>query len=278
MKIIYVILVVFLGLVSLHAQTTVEETVSKIETVEEYAPKAGTVALGASANIANIFTNSGDGVNVPTFYLQCYVAKKTALRATFGINYSKSMDKYYVQDDAAFVINPLSNLQVVDTKQLLSNNYNTSFAIQQFVGDGKLKGFIGLQGIYIASTSHTSNAYANPMNAINPFPSSYAGAYTGNLRTLEINSNNSYSYGGGILAGFEYFVFPRLSIGGEISVNALYSYSGQTYRKSETVINGEVVKVDQAVSPCSKSLDFKTLGYASKDMKEQIGFYLLYHF
>jgi hypothetical protein len=167
---------------------------------------------------------------------------------------------------------------VVDTKKVLGNTYNSSFAIQQFFGETKLRGFIGLQGLYLAGTSKTNNTYANPMNAMNPFPSSYSGAFSGNQRSLEVNSSSTYSFGGGIIAGFEYFVLSRLSIGGEMSINAIYSHAGQSSSKSETVVNGEVVTVNQAVSPGGTNLEIKSLGYASKDMKEQIGFYVMYHF
>lgn len=256
------------GFASLHAQTT----------GEEYVPSAGTVALGASVNIANIFTNFGDGVKVPSLSLQYYIANKTAVRATFGINSTSNLDKFYVRDDAAFVLNPLSNTQVVDTKKAMSSSYNSSFAIQQFFGEAKLRGFIGLQAIYGAGSANTVNTYANPMNAINPLPTSYPTAYSGSQRALETKTASTYSVGGGIIAGFEYYVLPRLSIGGEMSLNAIYSHAGQSNAKSETVVNGEVVTVDQAVSPGATSLEIKSLGYASKDMKEQIGFYIMYHF
>jgi len=271
-KIISIILFLVLGFVNMQAQT-------------DYLPKAGTIALGASANIANIFTNFGDAVKVPSLSIQLYVGSKTAVRGTFGIDYANNLDKFYVRDDAAYVLNPLSNVQVVDTKKVLGNNYNTSLAIQQFFGETKLRGFIGLQGLYLAGSSKTNNTYANPMNAMNPFPSSYNGAYTSyngsnsaNQRTLEVNISSTYSIGGGIIAGFEYFVLPRLSIGGEMSLNAIYSHTGQASTKSETLVNGEVLTIDQAVSPGSTNLEIKSLGYASKDINQQIGFYVMYHF
>jgi hypothetical protein len=274
-KIILAILFVVSGLASLHAQTKAE---NEQTTSEEYVPKAGTVALGASVNVANIFTNSVDAVKVPTLYIQYYLGNKTALRGAFGIDYSDNLDKYYVRDDAAYILNPLGNIQVVDTKGVNSRSYNSSLALQQFFGDSKLRGFIGVQAIYCAGSSNTINAYANPMNVLNPLPSSFTGAYSGNQRALEVNISSSYSLGGGIIAGFEYFVFPHLSIGGEMSLNALYSHTGQASTKSETVVNGQVVTLYQAVSPGSTNLEIKSLGFASQDMKQQIGIYVLYHF
>jgi hypothetical protein len=285
-KIISAISFVVLSLASLQAQTTGEKSVpitgtSALESstnVEEYVPKAGTVALGASANIVNIFTNSVDAVKVPTLYLQLYLGGKTAIRGTFGIDYINNLDKFYVRDDAAYVLDPLSNILVVDTKGVNSRSYNSSLALQQYFGNSKLRGFIGLQAIYCAGSSNTINTYANPMNAINPLPSSFDGAYLGSQRALVENVSSTYNVGGGVIAGFEYFVFPHLSIGGEMSLNALYSHEGQANMKSETVVNGEVVTVYQAVSPGSTNLEIKSLGFVSQDMKKQIGIYILYHF
>ena len=267
-KIIIISSFIVLGFASMQAQST----------GESYVPTAGTIALDASANIANIFTNAGDAVKVPTLCLQYYVTDKMAVRATFGINSTNSLDKYYVRDDAAYILNPLSNVQVVDTKKVLNSSYNSSIAIQQFFGEAKLRGYIGLQAIYGAGSSSTVNAFANPMSAMNTSPSSFAGAYSGNQRALEVNVGNTYSAGGGVIAGFEYFILPRLSIGGEMSLNAIYSHAGQANAKSETVVNGDIVTVDQAVSPGGTNLQIKSLGYASKDMTEQIGFYIMYHF
>lgn len=282
--------VVLAGFEKTHAQTTdkvADVTNTAVNTTVNaqaqqatvvYVPKAGTFALGASANIANIFTNSGDAVQVPTLCMQYYLGNKTALRATFGINSGSTLDKFYVRDDAAFMFNSLGNIQVVDTKKVTSNNYNSSLAIQQFFGATKLRGFIGLQAIYGAGSSNTMNAYANPMNILNPLPSSFNGAYANGQRVLEAHVSSTYSIGGGVIAGFQYFVLPRLSIGGEMSLNAIYSKAGQASSKSETMVNGAVVTVDQAVSPGSTKFEIKSLGYASKDMKEQIGFYVMYHF
>jgi len=256
-----------LGFASLHAQTE----------GEVYVPSAGTIALGASVNIANIFSNADD-VKVPSLSLQYYLGNKTALRATFGINSTNNLEKFYVRDDAAFILDPLSNIQVVDTKKNLSSSYNSSLAIQQFFGETKLRGFIGLQAIYAAGTESMLNSFANPMNAINPLPSSYPGAFSGTNRTLEAKTASTYSVGGGVIAGFQYYVLPRLSIGGEMSLNAIYSHTGQSNAKSETVVNGEVVMVERANSPGGTGLEIKSLGYASTDMKEQIGFYIMYHF
>ena len=268
LRIISAISIIVFAFTGMQAQTT----------SNAYVPVAGTFALGASANIANLFTNAGDAVSIPTLSAQYYLGNKTAVRATFGIDYTNPLDKFYVRDDAAFILDPLGNKQVEDTRNIKSNSYNSSIAIQQFFGETKLRGFIGIQAIYSAGSSKTVYAYANPMNVMNPFPSSFSGAYSGNQRTLEVNAGSTYNVGGGVIAGFEYFVLPHLSIGGEMSLNAIYTHTGQASAKSETMMNGEVVAVNEAISPGNTNFEIKSLGYASRDMKGQVGVYIMYHF
>jgi hypothetical protein len=267
-KLIIVLSFVVLGFASMQAQSS----------GDTYLPKAGTVALGASTNIANMFFNFAPDPTTPALCAKFYVLDNMAVRATFGINSINKFEKFYVQDDAAFVEDPLSNKQVVDTKKTLTASYNSSIAIQQFFGESKLRGFIGLQGLYISGSGSFTNVYANPMNAINPTPSSQPSAYSGSARLLESKTETVNSMGAGVIAGFEYFVLPHLSIGGEISLNAIYTTVGQSSTKSETVVNGEVVIVDRAINAGGTELNIKTLGYGHRDFGNQIGVYIMYNF
>jgi hypothetical protein len=247
-------------------------------TGDDYQPHAGTVAVGASANISNLFINMATDPQVPSLCARYYLRDKTAIRATFGINSSNKLDKYNVRDDAAFVNDPLSNKEVIDTKRTINSNYNASIALQQYFGESKLRGFVGIQGLYGTGSGSVSNTYANPMNAINPTPSSYSGAYSGSARVLENRNQTIYTVGGGLIAGFEYFMMPHLSIGAEISLNAIYTKAGQTSTKSESVVNGQVVTTDKVTGAGSTELDIKSLGYGHRDFNNQIGVYIMYNF
>jgi hypothetical protein len=244
---------------------------------DDFQPHAGTVAVGASANISNLFINMATDPQVPSLCARYYLRDKTAIRATFGINSSNKLDKYNVRDDAAFVNDPLGNKEVIDTKRSITSSYNTSLALQQYFGESKLRGFVGVQGLYGAGSGSVTNSFANPMNAINPTPSIYTN-YSSGARVLENRTQTIYSVGGGVIAGFEYFMMPRLSIGGEISLNAIYTKAGQTSTKSESVVNGEVVTTDKVTGAGGSEMEIKTLGYGHRDFNNQIGVYIMYHF
>jgi hypothetical protein len=102
---------------------------------DDFQPHAGTVAVGASANISNLFINMATDPQVPSLCARYYLRDKTAIRATFGINSSNRLDKYNVRDDAAFVNDPLGNKEVIDTKRSITSSYNTSLALQQYFGE-----------------------------------------------------------------------------------------------------------------------------------------------
>ena len=247
-------------------------------TGDEYLPKAGTVALGATANISNLFINTIPGSDpiAPTLCVKYYVLDRLAIRATVGVNTTNRLDKFNVRDDAAFVSDPLSNKELIDTKKTLKTYFNSAIAVQQFFGDSKLRGFVGIQGLYNNQSGSVSNSYANTMNTFNPSPSAMNGAST--QRILEQQNASTYSVGGGLIAGFEYFVLPHLSIGGEISLNAIYSKTGQVSTKSETVVNDQVLTVDKVISSGGSVFNLQSLGYGHKDAANQLGIYIMYNF
>jgi len=265
---IIILLLVVLGYANIQAQSN----------DEGYQPNAGTVALGASANISNIFINLAPGSDpiAPTLCAKYYVLDKMAVRASFGVNTTNKLDKINVRDDAAFVSDPLSNTELFDTKKTINSNLNSSLALQQFFGESKLRGFVGVQALINSQSGSITNSYANTMNAINPSPTTMNGSNS--TRELEHKYATTNSYGGGLIAGFEYFVLPHLSIGGEVSLNAIYSITGQETTKSETIVNDQATTIDKVVSSGGTAFNVQTLGYAHKDMANQIGVYIMYNF
>jgi hypothetical protein len=261
---------------------------------EEYLPKAGNFALGVDATpifnyIGNLFngTNTAPGnsntldLSSSAIYGKYYLSDRLAVRGTLAITGIHHKDEAYVRDDAAFYADPLSNKEVVDTRTSLNNDYFTSIALQKFIGEVRLRGFVGAQILYGYQSITDKNSYANPMTDLNPTPtiapalSSYTAA---NERPLENRTTNASRIGAGLIAGFEYFIFPRLCIGGEVSLNAIYSHNGQLYTKSETVVNDKVVAADKTTSPGGNEFAVKTFRFTPNGYTEQLGFYVMFHF
>ena len=96
------------------------------------------------------------------------------------------------------------------------------------------------------------------MSEINPTPSSGYAYGLWRDRPLESVTKNELRVGAGAIAGFEYSVLPRLCIGGEVSLNIVYTHGGQLWDKSEKVIGNEVITSENAVSPGLNEVSFKT--------------------
>jgi hypothetical protein len=220
---------------------------------------------------------------MPAIYAKYYLTDQTAIRALVCVNSTSPKTLYYVKDDAAFYVDPLANTQVVDSKTALNNAFYTSVAVQNFVGKTRLRGFYGAQLIYGTSNSLTTNIYANPMTELNPKPTMGSGfTWTGtglDERILENKTINTYNLGAGLIAGFEYYIMPRLCFGAEVSLNAIYSHGGQIYTKSEKVVGSKVVPVDAPSSPGGSNFSVKTLSFTpDATTYQQLGLYIMFHF
>ena len=278
------ITLLMLGQLSLRAQTV----------TEDYLPQAGNYALGVDATpffnyIGNMFngTNTAPGNNntldlsSSAIYGKYYIKDKMAVRATLAISGVHHKDEAYVRDDAAFYSDPLSNKELIDTRSNTNNAYFSSFAIQKFIGESRLRGFMGMQILFGYQSITDKNSYANPMSDLNPMPSiapTLSGYTAANERPLEVKSMNSSRIGTGVIVGIEYFIYPQLCIGGEMSLNTIYSRNGQLYTKSETFVNNSVQASDKTYSPGGNEFTVKTFRFTPNGYMEQLGFYVMFHF
>jgi hypothetical protein len=261
---------------------------------EEYFPKAGNFALGVDATpIFNYIGNMFNGTNTSlgnmntldlsssAIYGKYYLSDQMAVRATLAITGIHHKDKAYVRDDAAFYADPLSNKEVIDSRTSNNNDYFTSIALQKVIGKARLRGFVGAQILYGYQSITNKYSYANPMTELNPTPSiaPILSSYTlANERPLEVRTLSESRFGVGGIAGFEYFILPRVCIGGEVSLNAIVSSNGQLYTKSETVVNDKVVAANKTTSPGGSDFSLKTFRFTPNGYMEQLGFYVMFHF
>lgn len=292
---IFLILFVAVSFVGVNAQDTVKQQAKDSLKVDsspkvdlplkvDYLPKAGNFAIGADATpifdyIGNMFNNSvGNTLNLsnPMIYFKCYLTDMSAIRAVLGVNGSLTKEENYVRDDAAWYANPLSNAQAVDVKTTNLNDYFLSFAVQKFVGKNRLRGFFGYQLLGEYASTKSVYAYGNPMTGLNPIPSSF---YSSGLteRPLEAVTAQAFKVGVGGIAGFEYFVLPRLCVGGEVSLNLIYTQALQTYSKSEKMVSDKLVTVDKANSPGGNQFSLETVSFSPGHV-QHLGFYVMFHF
>ncbi len=280
-KISLCIIVVLLGINFVQAQEQ-NIDVSTPKTID-YLPKAGNFGIGADAApvfsfIGNMFNNSTVNtltLTMPVIYAKYYLSDMTALRAVLGIANDVKKEQFYIIDDAAAITNPFDNIQTIDRKTTINNDYAFSLAYQMFIGNKRLRGFYGGQFITEISSTKLNYSYGNPMTVLNPIPSS-AYSFTA-TRTLEQMLVRDFKVGVGGVAGFEYYIMPRLCFGGEVSLNLLYTKGLQTYKKAETISSGMLVNVDQAIMPGDSDFSIQTVSFSPTSI-QNLGLYLMFHF
>lgn len=251
--------------------------------LNSYLPQKGNFAIGADATpllnfVGNMFNGNVDNqfdIHSQVIYAKYYLTDMTALRAVLGVNTTTDNQAFYVQDDAAQLANPLSNAQVTDMRTVKTNGYYLSLGLQKFIGHKRLRGFYGGQLFTQYTKDKTEYAYGNPMTVLNPTPTSNFMYVT--ERTLTEVTAHDFMVGAGGIAGFEYFIAPRLCIGGEVSLNVVYIQDFQTYKKSEKMVNDKLVPVDKAVSPGGHELNFQTSSFTPNTF-QHVGLYVMFHF
>ncbi len=265
-------------------KTETTEVIEAPKAHNSYLPQKGNFAIGADVTpvlnfMGNIFNGTIDNeleIASPLIYAKYYLTDNTALRTVLGINSSSKSQLLYVQDDAAKFANPLSNAQVTDNKTDKVNEYYLSVGLQKFIGQNRLRGFYGAQLFTQYNKNKSTYEYGNPMTSLNPTPSA-SFAYVGGERKLSEVTANDFVVGAGGIAGFEYFIAPRLCIGGEVSLNFMYTQSLQTYQKSEKIASGKVVAVDKALTAGGHEFSFQTLSFEPGSF-QHVGLYVMLHF
>lgn len=228
--------------------------------------------------IGNIFYNVPDNetnVIYQTIYSRFMISDNTAIRANFSISNSQTYERVYIQDDAAVFMDPLSRDQTEDSKKTSLSSYGIDLGIMKFRGYGRLKGFYGLHAGYSLYREGYFYSYGNPITSINNTPSSGFGYTAEGARMLEKDLGIVNAISGGLIAGIEYYFLPKICIGGEITLSALYAWQSQGNSKYEWW-NGYMTEVyDIAeVPPGTNKISF----YTQRPANFTTSLYLMFYF
>lgn len=279
MKNIITIIFFFLFAISLSAQT---DTVLRSKKGIPILPQAGDWAIGADAKpffnyLGNAFNNSTSNdldLGNETLYFRYFLKDNAAVRLLIGVDKSTTISRHFVQDDAAFFKDPLSNVQTEDKSTINSSKVNIDLGYQIFRGYGRLRGFYGPSINYVLSRYRTRYNYGNPMSALNTTPSSYY-SYTNGARTLESDNGYTHSLGLGLIAGAEYYFAPKISIGLEVTARAYLSWKSEGNTKSEMWNGSKVVTMDKEDDPAGRT---KSGIYTQQADNFSGSLYLMFHF
>lgn len=231
---------------------------------KDYLPKAGDLAVGidmqpvytffgnlANGDAGNTLGQFGGedplgltGISIMGKYM---LDNTTALRVNVGINKNVTNTYSYSIDDIRY-IEPLSEAKVQDLNKFNSAAYSLAAGIEFRRGKNRIQGYLGADLVFGLEKEHYHFSYGNAITEVNQRPSRTAynnvpGGFPSAPNIANVGYwNGTYateSYMSNILAGVagrvgvEYFIVPKLSFGGEVSLLIGERFQKQSYTKSE---------------------------------------------
>ena len=203
-------------------------------------PEAGSFALGMDLSRL-IFGNDAFGL-----YGKYFLDSDKALRVK--LNYSSANREGFtpVTNDAEYAKDPAlnGNITVLDVENYINYSATLRLGFELRKGAGRLQSFYGAEvGLGFSSTEYEYR-YANPITEANPQPSSASGSYGGyggfstgynqnTARTLKREGDLAVTPVLALFLGAEYFVAPKLSIGGEVNLAGSYRLGNQADTTTE---------------------------------------------
>ncbi len=215
-------------------------------------PEAGDYALGIDATpFINLFgnlikINNGVAFNDPsafnfldgnnTIYGKYFLDAQTAIRVKVKIMMLSQKFSNNVQDDANVASDP--NAVVTDTWKHSGNAIILGAGYEIRRGKGRLQGFYGGEvQLSLGGGTHDTYTYGNAMNSTadsiptttdNPWTSTgtiYSSSKT-STRTTEAKVAGGFGLGLRGFVGVEYFILPKISLGGEFGWGFAFSSVG----------------------------------------------------
>jgi len=216
-----------------------------------------------------LFNQTSFGHSYPTISIigKYMFTDKMALRVNLGALIDAHTNGFSVPDDAALYENPLSQKQVTDYEKNRCYGVSLNLGTEYRLGQRRVQGVFGADiifGFYTASDKYT---YGNAITEDNQKPTThndemlyYRTQISEKTRSLLVKLPASYSIGAQVSAGVEYFVVPKIALGGQVNLSYAFSYGLQEYKEGEgfSPLSGKVEKVTQILSPAGWSHHFGT--------------------
>lgn len=244
-KIISILLLAAVASLSLSAQETEEK---------QYLPEAGDWSIGFDVKpvfkyVGGLFNNYNqqstledfpagqpslyedeDNPYYPTVSImgRYMLTDNLALKANLGVVLNNDKEGFYVQDDAATILDPLSDSKVADYQNTRTTGLSLQAGVEYRVGKKRIQGVFGGGILFGLQSETTVYSYGNEMTLINQQPTN-AWNYTGYMPVKEYNKQPDFFAGLYGSAGVEFFVAPKVALGAEVSLCAGYQVEQQNY-------------------------------------------------
>lgn len=262
-RLVSIIIGIALVLPLLAQEPTAQEPTAQPEVV--YTPQQGEWAVGFTLNpilnfVGNMFNGTAGQIfdsqslggqplatNAnPTYPLISIMGKymvrdNVAIRANIGLLLNVNNRNFYVRDDKAVLLDPLSVEKVTDKAH--SGTYGGSVFIgaEYRVGKKRVQGVFGGGLNYAFSVYQAKYSYGNAITEANQTPTMGEGmpaftqpvVYMPNARTISQLSSGTHTIGLVGNVGIECFVAPKISLGLEANLAILYRVERPSYKQLE---------------------------------------------
>ena len=209
-------------------------------------PVAGEFAIGLNAlpfidmfgnlikiNSSNKFVNplSFEAPDGQQLFLKYIKNAKTAYRARVGFAYHYNTETFPVTDDSN------TGITTIDKRTEYYTIITTSIGIERRKGLGRIQGLFGAElNLSLQNGSpdlmNYKYSYANAITYDNPSPST-ALFLDGTPRPLFEKTFTSFGIGASGFFGLEYFIAPKISVGGEMGLRIMYINNFKSKTKTE---------------------------------------------
>ncbi|MGZ3867155.1 MAG: hypothetical protein ACXVC6_11775 [Bacteroidia bacterium] len=163
--------------------------------------------------------------------------EKTVFRGAIRLGFGSQTWKNNINADVATPATPPA--KVVDTKKTSYNGIGLSAGIEKRKGKTRLQGYYGAEIGFYMSGSKSKYTYGNAFsstNSYNPTSTDFSspatgGGYnaltTGVGRTTASKAGSTLSIGARAFIGVEYFIAPKMSLGGEFGWGISFTRTGE---------------------------------------------------
>jgi hypothetical protein len=233
---------------------------------ENYLPEAGDWAISVDATpflnyIGNFFGKAANNT-APTFNFlatnnaimgKYFVEEGMAYRAGINIGFGSQTQNALVPK-----VGTTTNEEVEDTKKTSNSTIAITVGLEKRKGNTRLQGFYGADlGIGFGGGSKTAYAYGNSFDFINN-PSQSHGV-DGATDVIEIKQKGGLMIGLRAFIGAEYFILPKLALGGEFGWGI------------GLMTTGEASRIDNQINNAGTGLEEKESITASKGSSFNLG-------
>ena len=184
-------------------------------------------------NSSNRFVNplSFEAPDGQQLFLKYFKNSGTAYRLRFGMAYHFDTESFPVNDDLN------QGLVLADNRSESYTIVTTSIGLEKRKGLGRIQGIFGaeLNLLYQHGDAGTMNykyTYANAFTSTNQSPST-ALFLDGTPRPLFEKTYSSIGFGATGFFGLEYFIAPKISLGGEMGLRVMYLNNTSSKTKTE---------------------------------------------